>query len=50
MQVELQAATLAMKEYFFIFLTNKINFFVRSLILEVVEAKLHSFGNFSDSP
>ena len=39
MHVELQAASSTVEEYFSIFLTPKVNFFVRSLILEVTETK-----------
>ena len=38
-----------MEEYFsFFFLTTKVNFFVRSLILEVAETRSLSFRKFSD--
>lgn len=37
-----------MREHFSNFLTTKINFFVRSMILEIIEKKLLSLKNFSD--
>lgn len=39
MHVELQAASSTTEEYSSIFLTSKVHFFVRSLILEVTETK-----------
>lgn len=50
MHVELQAANSTMNEHFSIFLTPKINFFARSIVLEMTETKFLSFRNFSDSP